>query len=827
LDRANSQPISIDDKKLEKVAGKKDLRKMTTVNVEGILGPSTMNLEQTGKANFGTVPVFLTSISTILGAILFLRFGYAVGHVGFLGVLFIIALGHLVTIPTAFAIAEISTNQRVQGGGEYYIISRSFGAIVGSAIGISLFLSRAISVAFYVIALAEAFDPALNFANESWGWPIFDKRLIGLLTVLILTLLILAKGAALGMKMLYAVVGTLGVSLLMFFLGDPGYVSEGGFGILASTIDNPDRFFVVFAICFPAFTGMTAGVGLSGDLREPRKSIPMGTLSATLVGMVIYILVGYKLALSASPESLAGDQLIMSKIALWGPIIPIGLAAASLSSAVGSYLVAPRILQAIAADRVLPWPWASGWLSRLAGRTSEPVNAALVTAAIALAFVVIGDVDFVAKIISMFFMITYGSICAISVLEHFAADPAYRPTFRSRWYISLLGALMCVWLMFQMSQFYALLAVLTMFVLYMLISRYNEDKQGLSNIVQGAIFQMSRQLQVFLQKSRKQEADSWRPSVVCISKASFERLAAFDLLRWISHRYGFGTYIHFIEGYLSRTTEEQAQEALQRLVRRADVSESNVYVDTMVSPSYTTAIAQLVQLPGISGKENNMVLFEYAKTESEDLANIVDNYQLVTSTGFDVCILASSDRGFGYSRRLHVWISSGDYENANLMILLAYILLGHPDWQGAVIQIFNILPEKDIGKEKEALYNLVRTGRLSISAKNVEFISSKEGVDRRSIINERSRDADLAIIGFRGEALRHQKTDLFSGYEGIGNVLFVNTKKEIEIVPETEDKPEVDASPDEESSSEEPATPAEPDTQPEKAPPTENSGQKT
>ncbi len=403
---------------------------------------------------------------------------------------------------------------------------------------------------------------------------------------------------------------------------------------------------------------------------------------------------------------------------------------------------------------------------------------------IALSFVILGDVDFVAKIISMFFGTHLRH--ERELRSHFdTADPAIAlPS--SRWYISLLGALMCAWLMFQMSQFYALLAVLTMFLLYMLISRYNEDKQGLSNIVQGAIFQMSRQLQVFLQKSRKQETDSWRPSVVCISKASFERLAAFDLLRWISNRYGFGTYIHFIEGYLSRTTEGEAQEALQRLVRRADVSESNVYVDTMISPSYTTGVAQLVQLPGISGKENNMVLFEYAKADDEELASIIDNYQLVTSTGFDVCILASSDRGFGYCRRLHVWISSGDYENANLMILLAYILLGHPDWQGAVVQIFNILPEKDIEKEKEALYHLVSTGRLSISAKNVEFISSKEGVDRRTIINERSRDADLSIVGFLGEALRHQKTGLFTGYDGIGNVLFVNTKKEIEIVPETE-----------------------------------------
>ena len=108
---------------------------------------------------FGTAPVFLASISTILGAILFLRFGYSVANVGFLGTVLIVLLGHAVTIPTALAIAEIATNRRVEGGGEYYIISRSFGTTIGGAIGVALFFSQAISVAYYIIAFAEAFRP--------------------------------------------------------------------------------------------------------------------------------------------------------------------------------------------------------------------------------------------------------------------------------------------------------------------------------------------------------------------------------------------------------------------------------------------------------------------------------------------------------------------------------------------------------------------------------------------------------------------------------------------------------------------------------------------
>ena len=148
-----------------------------------------------GGHGFGTAPVFLASISTILGAVMFLRFGYAVGNLGLAGAILLILIGHLVTIPTAMAIAEIATNRRVEGGGEYYIISRSFGTTIGGAIGISLYLSQAVSIAFYMIALAEAFGPVLAWVQQDYGWAL-DPRAVSLLGILLLVLLILKKGAA-------------------------------------------------------------------------------------------------------------------------------------------------------------------------------------------------------------------------------------------------------------------------------------------------------------------------------------------------------------------------------------------------------------------------------------------------------------------------------------------------------------------------------------------------------------------------------------------------------------------------------------------------------
>jgi amino acid transporter len=770
----------------------------------------------TAKANFGTAPVFLTAISTILGAILFLRFGYAVGHLGFVGTLAVIALGHLVTIPTAMAIAEIATNQRVEGGGVYFIVSRSFGILVGAAIGLALYLSQAISVSFYVIAFAEAFGPVFDYLRDSYGIVLTDKHLVSIPTIGLLALLMITKGANIGVKALYVVVGTLFLSLALFFLGSPLPLHSTAAHPLFATVQRPDSFFLVFAICFPAFTGMAAGVGLSGDLRDPKRSIPLGTLAATFCGMAIYICTALKLALSATPEDLASDQLIMSRIALWGPIIPIGLACATLSSALGSVLIAPRTLQAIAADEIFPLPSVNRWLAKGRAGTNEPVRASLITSLIALFFVVIGNVDFVAQIISMFFMVTYGAICLVSFLEHFAADPSYRPVFRSRWYVSLFGAAMCVWLMFEMSAAYAALAVVLTAVAYAVISSSNPDRRGLATIFQDAIFQISRQLHVFLQQSTRQEQrDNWRPAVVCISSNSFERLAAFDLLRWIAHRYGFGTYIHYIEGYLSAATHADAQNTLQRLVRMANVSEGNIYVDTLVSPSYTTAISQLIQIPGISGKENNMILLEFSKSRPEALKRIIDNYQLIVATDFDICILGSSERGFGYHREIHIWLTSSDYENAGLMILLAYVILGHPDWRNGIIKIFAIFPERELEEQEERLLALIKSGRLPISVKNIEFIAQSPDRDRKTIINERSVDADLTILGFQGFVLKRQKEKLFNGFEQIGNVLFVNATHEIDIVePEeavVEGGEEGEPTPSTESAAESAEPPCDPD----------------
>jgi len=724
---------------------------------------------------FGTSPVFFTAISTILGAILFLRFGFAVGTLGFWGVILIVLLGHVVTIPTALAISEIATNKRVEGGGEYFIISRSFGLNIGATIGVALYMSQAISVAFYVIAFTEAFEFFFNYMKESFNM-LIPRQAISVPVMGLLSLLIIKKGANLGVKALYYVVVILGISLLFFFLGNTSYAQESNVSLFSSEIRNMDNFFVVFAIIFPAFTGMTAGVGLSGDLKNPGKSIPIGTTAATFIGMIIYFFIAYKLFISASAEDLVNDQFVMGKIALYGMfIIPIGLAASTISSALGSVMVAPRTLQALASDRSLPIPKFNNWLSKERKKDNEPTNASLVTCIIAMIFVVLGDVNAVAEIISMFFMVTYGSLNLISFLNHFGSSPSYRPSFKSKWYISLIGFIASIWIMFKINMTYAVSAIVLMTLIYFYINFYHKYRKGFSSIFANTIFQLNRNLQIYLQKQRNKKGNiEWRPSAICISKDSFKRDNAFRLLNWISYKYGFGTYLHRIEGYYSKSTYKQSNIELEKLL--ANIGNKNsVYIDTIISPSYTSAIAQSIQIPGIAGMENNMVIFEYDKEEPAGLKDIIDNFGLVNAGNFDVCILASDRKSINYKNGIHVWIKSTDNENANLMILLSFIILGHPDWKKGKIKIFDICKEDKAHEVRKELNELVSSGRLPITSQNIEIVIQKENISPKTIINDYSFDAGLTIIGFRSELLEHDEISMFEEYHNIGNILFVNS----------------------------------------------------
>ncbi|MDR9450441.1 MAG: amino acid permease, partial [Acidimicrobiia bacterium] len=291
-----------------------------------------------GLGTFGGV--FTPSILTILGVIMYLRFGWVVGQAGLTGSLVIVTIATAITFLTGLSISQIATDQRVRAGGAYYMVSRALGVEIGGAIGIPLYLAQGLSVSLYTIGFAESMARV---------FPILDQRIVGLITTVVVAVIALIS-ARVAIRAQYFIMAGIGLSLLSLFFGHSATIEAG------ATFE-PIGFWQVFAVFFPAVTGIMAGVNMSGDLANPRRSIPRGTMAAIGVSYLIYMAIPVFLSHRATSEQLVADPLIMRNIAIWGDAILIGVWGATLSSALGSMLGAPRILQAIARDNILPRPF--------------------------------------------------------------------------------------------------------------------------------------------------------------------------------------------------------------------------------------------------------------------------------------------------------------------------------------------------------------------------------------------------------------------------------------------------------------------------------------
>ncbi len=373
--------------------------------------------KEEGLGTFGGV--FTPSILTILGVIMYLRLGWVVGSVGLLGTLGIVTISTGITFLTALSVSTIATDRRVRIGGAYYMISRSLGVESGGAIGLPLYTALALSVALYTIGFAESFVAV---------FPQVSQRGVALVVTVLVAALAM-KSATVAIRAQYLIMAAIGISLLSLLLGRPVEPSEAE--LVRQDPEGTVGFWIVFAVFFPAVTGIMAGVNMSGDLRSPARSIPIGTMAAVGVGYLVYIIVAVVLAFRADAASLVEDPLIMRRIAFWGDAILLGVWGATLSSAVGSILAAPRVLQALALDGVLT---ARGrWVGRGSGPRHEPRIGTILTLGIALVAVLLGDLDAIAPILTMFFLTTYLVLNLAAGIEALVASPSFRPAFRVHW----------------------------------------------------------------------------------------------------------------------------------------------------------------------------------------------------------------------------------------------------------------------------------------------------------------------------------------------------------------------------------------------------------
>jgi len=421
---------------------------------------------------FGTFSgVFVPTLLTILGVIMFLREGWVVGNAGLLGAWLVILLSFAITGFTGLSLSSIATNIRVGAGGAFNIISQSLGLEVGGSIGVPLYLSQALAVSMYIFGFREGW---------LWVFPDHSPLLVdvGVFAVLF-AIGFISAGLAFRIQylILAVIVASLVSVLVSVFQGSmveevtwwgsfPGS-PEGGFQGIG--------FWAVFAVFFPASTGIMAGANMSGELENPRRNIPVGTLSAIGISMVVYLVLAYWLARVATEEALVENYTILVDRAAWGPVVLAGLLGATFSSALSSLVGAPRILQALGQHQILP---AGGWLSRRAGN-GEPRNAFLLTGAIVLGALMLRDLNAVAPLITLFFLITYAMINVVVFLEQSMGLVSFRPLLRIPRFVSALGAVGCIFAMFVVNPVFSLVAVAVVLGIHgFLIRRHLEAPFG-------------------------------------------------------------------------------------------------------------------------------------------------------------------------------------------------------------------------------------------------------------------------------------------------------------------------------------------------------------
>ncbi|MCP4712530.1 MAG: amino acid permease, partial [Planctomycetes bacterium] len=493
---------------------------------------------------FGTfLGVFTPSVLTILGLIMYLRFGWVVGNLGLGLTLLIVVLSSSITFITALSASAVATNMRVGVGGEYYMISRSLGLELGGAIGIPLFLCRTLSITFYSFGLAESI---VSFWPQAWG-PL-QPTTIQLLAAIIIVVItaVSSKSAGLVLKLQIPIMVAVCLSILALVFGVfSGDLRQPEF--IPTYRTAPEGFWYVFAVFFPAVTGFTAGIGMSGDLKDPRKSIPRGTILAVLTGFITYLSILILLAISArvSFEELAQPDVVWVKIAIFGAwLVYPGIWGAILSSAFGSVLGGPRVLQALASDGLAP-----KFLARLS-KTGQPTIATWISGMIALAAVALGGLNAVAQFVTILFLTLYVTINFSAALEKLVGDPSYRPTINVPWYVALLGSTGAVVVMFLINPFACISALILELALYLYLRRRALKTQW-GDVRAGFWMAMARFTLIHL---RHYEIDSrnWRPQIILFSGDTAKRISLVRLAGWFNQNRGLLTVCQLIVGDLKQ-----------------------------------------------------------------------------------------------------------------------------------------------------------------------------------------------------------------------------------------------------------------------------------
>ncbi|MGB0806482.1 MAG: amino acid permease [Salibacteraceae bacterium] len=680
-----------------------------------------------GQKKFGFFAgVFTPSILTILGVIMYMRLGWVVGHAGLTGSIVIILIAHVISIATGLSISSIATNKKVGAGGVYYVLSRSLGLPMGGAIGYTLFVATSFSIALYLIGFAENFNPVLGM-----GSTINDFRVSGTLALLLLTILVYIS-TSVAIKSQYFILAAIVLSLIAVFGGDTNLVAP------VATMANPSSdvsFAVLFGIFFPAVTGFTAGIAMSGDLENPKKDIPIGTMLAIGVGLFIYIVLAIYLSVGVEESILKSNYNVLMDIALFAPFVIAGIWGATLSSALGGLLGGPRIFQAMSVDNITPY---SKTFAAGTGKSKEPRNALILTIIIAEVGVLIGELDAIARLVSMFYLMAYNFINLSFFLESWA-NSDFSPKFKVSKWVGAIGFLATFTVMFQIDPLAMVLAYVVLFGTYFFLKR-NELSLN-SGDIWGSVWSSVVKAGLKKMDGMEENQNYWRPNILLFSGGTEKRPHLIELSHDIGGRSGMISNFDLVESPDAKVLFPKKDKG----VKTADIREDGIFTRRQEVKDVYTGIETIASVYGFSGIEPNTVLMGWPrKTEHpEQFANLT---QSLIDLDYNVLYMDyDEERGYGKYETIDLWWR-GVSNNVILTIRLVKFILTSQRWANAHVRVLLVNEDKIARNEiQESIIQVLNEFRLQAEIKIINNASEKLSIFE--LMKHYSHHADLVFIG--------------------------------------------------------------------------------
>jgi amino acid transporter len=604
------------------------------------------------------------------------------------------------------------------------MISRSLGVETGGAVGIPVYFALAFSVALYTIGFAE---------SVSRVFPAVPQTALAAVTTVVVAVLALVS-ARLVIKAQYFIMAAIGLSLLSFFFGGPLEATS----LQLEPAANPEAgFWVVLAVFFPAVTGIEAGVNMSGDLKDPARSIPRGTLAALAVGYLVYMTLPVVLSVRADAQTLIDDPLVMRRMAFWGDAILLGVWGATLSSAMGSVLGAPRVLQALARDGVLP-----GWmrvLGRGSGPDDEPRVGTAVTLGVALAAVSLGELNVIAPILTMFFLASYLTVNLGAGLESLLGSPSFRPSFKVHWSVSLLGAVGCLAVMFLINAVATVVAAVVIATVFIWLER-RQLRTTWGDVRRGVLLSLARSALLRLEEEEP-DPKNWRPNLLVLSGAPTGRWHLVELAQALTHGRALMTVATVLpSGSRGLGSRADMEEKISDYLERRGV-QSLVRVEQAATPF--AGMERLVSTYGFGPLVPNTVLLGVTEQPGH-LEEYCDTLETMHDLRRNVMLLRHDrERGFGERRRIDVWWG-GLQRNGGLMMLMGYLLRTSVAWSRATLCVKLVVGDDRAARAAGANLDRIIEG-LRIGAEAEVLVGERDEFPR--ILRESSGDADLILMG--------------------------------------------------------------------------------